>query len=323
MNRSTFKSVFSEEMDQYLDYIVASGYKEKSYYYHLRQFDRFCIEHEICQPVFTSQHATEWIQREENEASTTHYSRINGIKQFLRYLSGKGYHVFVTRDISHTQTDFQPHIYTEDEITRYFHAVDTYESSRNRKDAIQFPILFRLLYCCGTRINETLGIRKQDVDLEDGIIRLFETKNNCDRHIVLSDELKELIQKYAEKCFYLLDDEQYIFTTSNGGRFSGDVIYECHRMFLQKAGIPYLGGGRGPRLHDWRHTFSVHSFKQMVDSGLDMYVALPILSTYLGHKTIYATEQYVRLTMSLYPYIEKRFKDKMDKVFSEVSHEND
>ncbi|CAA7600587.1 Hypothetical protein DEACI_1240 [Acididesulfobacillus acetoxydans] len=73
MNRSELKSVFSEEIGQYLDYIVASGYKEKSYCNHLRQFDHFCIEHEICQPVFTSQHATEWIQRKENEASTTHY----------------------------------------------------------------------------------------------------------------------------------------------------------------------------------------------------------------------------------------------------------
>jgi len=62
----------------------------------------------------------------------------------------------------------------------------------------------------------------------------------------------------------------------------------------------------------------------MVDAGLDMYVALPILSTYLGHKTIYATERYVRLTMSLYPYIEECFKDKMDKVFGEVwNHEDD
>lgn len=53
-----------------------------------------------------------------------------------------------------------------------------------------------------------------------------------------------------------------------------------------------------------------------------MYVALPILSTYLGHKTIYATEQYVRLTMSLFPYIEKQFKDKIDAVFGEVNLEN-
>ena len=84
---------------------------------------------------------------------------------------------------------------------------------------------------------------------------------------------------------------------------SGDVLYEVHRLFLQQAGIPYLGGGKGPRIHDWRHTMAVHSFKQMIDAGMDMYVALPILSTYLGHKTIFATERYVRLTMGIYPYI--------------------
>lgn len=62
---------------------------------------------------------------------------------------------------------------------------------------------------------------------------------------------------------------------------------------------------------------AVRSFKQMTDAGMDMYVALPILSTYLGHKTIYATERYVRLTMSIYPYIEEKFKSKMEKVFGE------
>jgi integrase/recombinase XerD len=320
MSRSAFQSAFKGEMYQYLDYKVASGYKERSYCYHLRQFDKFCLEHGIFQPVFTDQHAAKWIQRKENEASTTHYSRVNGIKHFLIYLHHRGFNVFVTRDINFRQTDFQPHIYTEDEIVRYFYAVDTYVSPRNRRDAIQLPILFRLLYCCGTRINETLGIRKQDVDLKDGIIRLYETKNNCERYIVLGSDLANLVQRYAEKCFYLLDDGKYIFTTSNGGRLSGDTIYNCHRLFLQKAGIPYVGGGRGPRLQDWRHTFSVKCFKQMVDAGLDMYVALPILSTYLGHKTIYATERYVRLTMSLYPYIEERFKDKMDKVFGGVEN---
>lgn len=62
---------------------------------------------------------------------------------------------------------------------------------------------------------------------------------------------------------------------------------------------------------------AVRSFKQMVDSGMDMYVALPILSTYLGHKTILATERYVRLTMSIYPYIEEKFKSKLKEVFEE------
>ena len=132
------------------------------------------------------------------------------------------------------------------------------------------------------------------------------------------------MRQYTEKCFYLLNDNDYIFSTINGKRLGGDRIYDYHRDFLKKAGIPYFGDGCGPRLHDWRHTFSVRSFKQMIDSGLDMYVALPILSAYLGHKTIYATERYVRLTMSLYPYIEERFKDKMNNVFGEIGkHEID
>ncbi len=159
----------------------------------------------------------------------------------------------MTRDIGFKQTNFQPHIYTDDEVKRYFLAVDTYESSRNRKNSIQFPILFRLLYCCGTRINETLGIRKKDVDLENGIIKLYETKNDCERYIVLGEDLGILMKEFAGNCFYLLDDEDYIFTISNGSGMHGKVVYETHRLFLQQAGIPYIGGGNGPRIHDWSY----------------------------------------------------------------------
>jgi integrase/recombinase XerD len=319
MSNPIFNSVFAEEMNSYLDYKLSSGCKVDSFRVNLRRFDGFCVQQGIKEPVFTTENAVKWIRKKDTEATTTHYSRVNGIKQFLIFLSRKGYDVSVTRDIRFKPTEFQPHIYTEDEIRRYFHAVDTYESARNRKGAIQYPVLFRLLYCCGTRINETLGIRKRDVDLENGIVKLFETKNDCERYIVLGDDLRVLVQQFAEKCFYLLNDKDYIFTTSNGGRMGGDGIYEVHRSFLQQAGIPYLGGGKGPRIHDWRHTMAVRSFKQMVDAGMDMYVALPILSTYLGHKTIFATERYVRLTMGIYPYIEKKFGSKIQKVFGEGS----
>lgn len=92
-------------------------------------------------------------------------------------------------------------------------------------------------------------------------------------------------------------------------------VYENHRAFLREAKIPYVGGGEGPRIHDWRHHMAVYSFKQLTDSGLDMYVALPILSSYLGHKTIYATEKYVRLTLQLFPYIEEKFRGMAERIF--------
>jgi len=55
----------------------------------------------------------------------------------------------------------------------------------------------------------------------------------------------------------------------------------------------------------------------MIDNGMDMYVALPILSTYLGHKTIMATERYLRLTVSMFPYLEKKFGKTLNEVFGE------
>ena len=231
--------------------------------------------------------------------------------------------MFVVRDIKYKGTDFQPHIYTDTEVKKYFLAVDSYYSGKNRKDAIQYPVLFRILYCCGTRINETLGIRKKDIDLSKGIILLNETKNDKQRYVVMGDDLLVLVNEYANKCFYLLDDDDYIFTNANGGRLDEKTVYEKHREFLFQAGIPYLGDGNGPRIHDWRHHMAVYSFKQMTDSGLDMYVALPILSTYLGHKTIFATEKYVRLTLQLFPYIEEKFHLMVDRIFGNVVKEGD
>jgi len=322
MKREMLNSVFADEIIAYLEYKAASGFKSRPFGTILKKFDQFCASYEIASPAFTAEHADEWIKKREDEAHRTHYARINTTKSFLLYLSMKGYDVVVTRDVKEKRSTFQPHIYSEDEIIRYFEAVDTFDSAKNRKAKIQYPILFRILYCCGTRINETLGIKKKDIDLDEGIIRLRETKNERERYIVLGDDLLSLIRQFASKCFYLLNDDDYVFTTWNGNRLPGDYIYKRHRLFLMKAGIPYLGSWRGPRVHDWRHTFSVCSFKQMVDAGLDMYVALPILSTYLGHKSIAATEEYVRLTMSIFPYIEEKFKIKLEKVFAEDRYES-
>jgi site-specific recombinase XerD len=55
-----------------------------------------------------------------------------------------------------------------------------------------------------------------------------------------------------------------------------------------------------------RHAFSVHSLKMQADKGIDLYCALPVLSTYLGHKSVKATDGYVRLTEEMYPELIKK-----------------
>lgn len=72
---------------------------------------------------------------------------------------------------------------------------------------------------------------------------------------------------------------------------------------LERAEI-HRDSDKGPRLHDLRHLFCCLSLKQLIDQGKDPYVVLPILSTYVGHKSTKTTEKYLRLSkLSTYHYV--------------------
>jgi integrase len=52
-----------------------------------------------------------------------------------------------------------------------------------------------------------------------------------------------------------------------------------------------------------RHTFAVHTLQEVDKRNVDLYAVLPVLSAYLGHESIHATSQYLRMTAEVYPDI--------------------
>ena len=52
-----------------------------------------------------------------------------------------------------------------------------------------FPLVFRILIGCGSRITETLCIEKKDVDVGNGTISLLNTKNRKERIIPMAESL--------------------------------------------------------------------------------------------------------------------------------------
>lgn len=75
---------------------------------------------------------------------------------------------------------------------------------------------------------------------------------------------------------------------------------------------------KSKRLDFFRHSFSVHSLASMAESGLDLYYSLPILSKYLGHRSLDATDKYVRLTADIYPELINEMDSLCAYVFPEV-----
>lgn len=165
------------------------------------------------------------------------------------------------------------------------------------------PVFFRLIYSCGLRCSEARLLKVGDVDLQSGIVHIYHAKNDNDRLIPLSAPILERCRKYYGKVhlFSTLDD--YFFPCLKGRPMTIVNVYHNFRRFLWKAGISHGGRGKGPRIHDFRHSFACHCLKKWVMEGKDLNVYLPVLKTFMGHDSFDETAYYLRMTADIYPDI--------------------
>lgn len=181
-----------------------------------------------------------------------------------------------------------------------------------------YPMLLRMVYGCGLRINEALTLQKTDLNLDKGIITVKKAKNNTNRFIPMSESLTVYCRSYARKMEFDMDTNDYFYPAPDGQKDNSGSILCGFRDILWKAGIITSSSSAKPRIHDLRHTFAVHSLEKMVYEGQDIYCALPILQTYMGHRDVESTEKYLRLTSEVYSNILNLTSEIYQDVFPEV-----
>lgn len=289
------KSVFKDLLWNYREILLSTGTKPVSIDRQIRFLDDFFIAEEVKDIVFDKELITKWYKFKPEQGELSKFIRISFSRRFLNYVRSLGYDVEIPRKPRNISSNQQCYIYNSEEILKYFKNIDSYYSIKDPMVALYLPVIFRILYSCGTRIGEVLSIKVKDVDLETGIILLKETKNEKYRQIVVSDELKRLLRQYADKCLYLKKQNDYFFSHIDRRRVSELSIYHYHRKALSDSNINYVGGGLGPRLHDWRHTFCVNSLFNFEKRGCDLNNVLPILMQYVGHSRVLSTERYLKL----------------------------
>lgn len=130
-----FKSPFAQHMESYIEHRKQCGVKNLGGDIGaLKKLDCFLVIHRISDVAFNKDLAELWREPLPNESEIGRYKRINATKRFMEYMFAKGYPVFQFRDIKAPRKNFRPYIYSDDEIRRYFEAVDTYEPSVNKKN---------------------------------------------------------------------------------------------------------------------------------------------------------------------------------------------
>lgn len=316
-----FNGPFARYCSMYVDHKKSLGYKfQVSSYYRLRQIDNFFKTYELKNPILTKKMVNDYVSKRGNESTKTQHQRMSTIRQFALFMNTLefNFYVFPKNEFVKIRDNFIPYIFTHKEISNIWSIIDTLSLAENSEyDTLIYPMLLRMLYGCGLRINEALTLHKTDINLKNGVITINKAKNNITRLVPMSETLTDYCCNYVKKMAFDMKTKGYFYPAPDAQKYKSVSILNDFRRILLKAGI-ISSGSVNPRIHDLRHTFAVHSLEKMVSQGQDAYSALPILQTYMGHSDIISTEQYLRLTSDAYGIIINLTAGMYQDVFPEV-----
>ncbi len=319
---SDFQGPLAQQLSAFVDFKRSLGYKYTTEVAMLQRFDRWSQTQPGPHDTLTEALVAGWLQRGVLEGERTLYGRTSLIRQVGLYLNTIGQPAFIPEPSAGSRHyTFVPHIFTEHELRRIFEEADRITACRPSTLPVVLPVLFRLLYGCGLRVSEALRLSLEDIDWTDQSLTIRSSKFGKDRVVPMAPSLATVLQEYVNQGHPDSPPSARLFCHRDGSPIAADNVYRRFRDILWYAGIPHRGKGQGPRVHDLRHSFAVHTLKAAIDRQVDIHAMLPVLSTYLGHASVAATEQYVRLTADAFPELRQTLDLAAGWVIPEVAWE--
>jgi len=317
---------FQQIVDAYIEEKRSLGFKFDKATQVLRRVVALQMQLDKGAPLLSRETVERWIEKTPWESEVNRNHRIGIVRDLGKYMVRMEYTAYVVpnRFAPVQEYIYVPYIFSDKELGLLLTSIDAIcKNSPSDHCRLVFPLVFRMLVGCGLRITEALSIEKQDVDLENGTLLLLNTKNEKERVVPLADSLCEACRKYALSIQFVrgANESQYFFPNPEGKAYVAYTAYTRFRQALRLAGISHGGRGRGPRLHDLRHTYAVRVLNKWVGEGKNLTTALPYLSVYMGHVGLKATQHYLRLTAEMFPELIKTAEEAYGWVIPEAYHD--
>lgn len=294
----------------------SAGYSISAYDTALMPFITYCGEHYPDAEGITKEMADGWLVHHSYNTTSSQGVFISCLRQYTRFIRANGGKTFIPDDDYTIQRErFIPYIFTSDELKTFFHAVDTVRPmpKKWRRD-ILLPVLFRMIYCCGMRPGEPLRLKCGDVGLETGDIYIRQSKGSKDRHILMSEDLRQMCLRYD----LLAGPREWFFQKWDGNPLPTYWLDSQFHKCWELSGLPKRGN---PRPYDLRHAFATRNLMRWMDEGQDAMVMLPYLSAYMGHSHFYDTLYYVHLLPERLRKSDRIDWTTLDSVYGEVHDE--
>ena len=325
-NTNKFSSIFAPFIESYINDKNLQGFNTKRYKSYLSEFDSFLVKIVKKDLCIKSEDIKNWINTRINDKQSTLYTRICVISNFCRYMGNLGHECYVPKRPKISFSNTRSTIFTHQQMQTIFTESDRLVTRIQCPKSIQIiiPVLIRLLYSTGIRINEALSIKNSDLDFDRQAIVINDTKNQKQRIAPINKSLESVLKQYIVyrnkiPIANINHPDSYLFVSTIGKPCSYITVYKYFSRIIEKCRLQQNEYVNSPSLHSLRHTAAVHSLIKLTQSGKDLYCSLPLLSIFMGHKSVLGTEYYVKLTQDMYPEILKLDMRVTDQIFAHIN----
>lgn len=256
------------------------------YYEHwAKDFFRFAVDVGVYEwESVTAEHIQTYLsalREKRNLRSVTVHDSYRAIKAIDRWLFTNGYipSCAVDRVNPPKQDKVIPRTFTVKEVQAMLGACNKFSFT-----GVRDKTMLTLLLGSGIRKSELAGILSENVDLEQGCIKVY-GKGGKERIVPLARKAKTALEEYGQ-----MKDRQvfpirskYFFVSNRGARLGNGAMSSIFKRIKERSGIQ----GAKVSCHTWRHTFA----KSYLMNGGDVFS----LQRLLGHSDLTTTKRYLNL----------------------------
>uniref|UniRef100_A0A7V3ZUJ7 Tyrosine recombinase XerC n=1 Tax=candidate division WOR-3 bacterium TaxID=2052148 RepID=A0A7V3ZUJ7_UNCW3 len=215
---------------------------------------------------------------------TTLARKISSLKAFFQFLSSEG--IIAKNPLEELPVPkikrSLPEVLTVSEVEQL---IKTTETIKN-EEGIRAKALLEVLYATGMRVSELLNLKINDVNLEEGFVRII-GKRNKERIVPLGEPAIFAVKEYINLVRpYFLSKKigltSYLFLNRRGEKLSRMGFWKILKKYVKMAGIK-----KKITPHTFRHTFATH----LLERGANLRVVQELL----GHSNISTTQIYTKM----------------------------
>lgn len=296
-----YRSGVSDHILAFVRHREAAGAICESYKEYLHLFDEHCVANFPGERSVTQEMVDTWCARRPAELAKSCRSRCYAVVSLVRFLRERGLTDARDPELPRgREPPAPPHAFTEDELASLFAECDSWKPSRGmpRVRALRtkytLPVLYRLLWSSGIRTTEARLLRRENVDLGRGVLRIVEGKGRNERLVALHPSMAAIMREYDVAIEAVMPGRAYFFPNSRDTPLARDWVAERFRALWARVSderaTPYM----------LRHAYAIENINALVGRGLASLDDLELLSKSMGHVSVDVTAQgYYALVPSL------------------------